>query len=147
MAFRGQHQHSLDAKDRLTVPSKFRDQLADGVVLVKSPDPCLWLMPRKDFDSIVERYIAPHSPFGQQARRLRRVLNANAEETELDSAGRIRVPRKLAEMGGLDGACAVVGSMEYIEIWNAETWQKESEALDADFSDIAEEFAGTGTAT
>lgn len=141
MAFRGQHEHSLDAKDRLTVPSKFRDQLADGVVLVKGPDPCLWLMPSDRFDSMVERYIAPHSPFGADARRLRRVFNANAEETELDSAGRVRVARRLADAAELDGACAVVGSGEYIEIWNAASWEKENEAVSGDFFEIAENFA------
>lgn len=142
MAFRGQYEHSLDAKDRLTVPSAFRDQLAGEVVLVKGPDPCLWLMSKTDFESIAERYIAPHSPLGADARRLRRVLNANASEGELDSAGRVRVTHKLAEAAGLDGTCAVVGAGEYVEIWNAAAWQEESELLASQFVEIAESFAG-----
>ncbi|MCO5315452.1 MAG: division/cell wall cluster transcriptional repressor MraZ [Solirubrobacterales bacterium] len=142
MAFRGQYEHSLDVKDRLTVPSAFRDQLAGEVVLVKGPDPCLWLMAKEDFDRIAERYIAPHSLLGADARRLRRVLNSNATEGELDSAGRIRVTRKQAETAGLDGTCAVVGAGEYVEIWNAESWQKESELLADEFGEIAESFAG-----
>lgn len=144
MAFRGQHEHSLDAKDRLTVPSGFRDQLAGDVVLAKGPDTCLWLMPKPVFEDMVEKFVAPHSPFSVNARRLRRVLNANAIEGELDSAGRIRVPRKLAEAAGLDGSCAINGAGEYVEIWNATAWQEESELLD--FAQIAEDFAGTGDA-
>jgi len=142
VAFRGQHEHSLDAKDRLTVPSGFRAELSGEVVLAKAPDTCLWLMPKDTFEDMVEKFVAPHSPFSANARRLRRVLNANAIEGELDAAGRIRVPRKLAEAAGLDGTCAINGAGEYIEIWNAAAWQEEGELLD--FATIAEESARAG---
>lgn len=141
MSFSGQDEHSLDAKDRLTVPSKHRNKLADGVVLVKAPDACLWLMPREHFDSIVERYVAPHSPFSEAARKLRRALHSNAEETELDSAGRIRIPRRLADAANLDGSCTLTGAGEYLEIWNAKTWQDNNGTLEVDFFRIAEDFA------
>lgn len=142
MAFRGQYEHSLDSKDRLTVPSVFREALAGEFVLAKGPDPCLWLMPKQDFEAMSAQYIAPHSPFGANSRRLRRFFNANATEGELDSAGRVRVARKLIEAAGLDGTCAVVGAGDYIEIWSAEAWQKETELLESEFAEIAESMAG-----
>lgn len=142
MAFRGQHEHSLDSKDRLTVPSKFREGLAEGVVLSKGPDACLWMMTDKAFQQMEDEYIKPHSPFGSKARQLRRVFNSSAEEGELDSAGRVRIPKHLAESAGLDGACAVIGAGDYIEIWNAEAWKKEEEMLKGAFTEIAEGLSG-----
>lgn len=144
MAFRGQHEHSLDSKDRLTVPRKFRDALADGYVLAKGPDACLWLYATKDFDAMADRYVAPHSPFGADARNLRRMLNASADEGDLDSAGRIRIPEPLKSMAGLEGACTVVGAGEYIEIWSAEAWAKVNAELQDQFAEVAENLAGAG---
>lgn len=142
MAFRGQHEHSLDSKDRLTVPRKFRAALDDGYVLAKGPDACLWLYATKDFDDMEERYVAPHSPFGADARDLRRMLNTSADEGELDAAGRIRIPELLKAAAGLDGSCAVVGTGQYIEIWNSDAWAKKNEELLGKFAAVAENLAG-----
>ena len=138
MAFRGQHEHSLDSKDRLTVPARFRKALSKGLVVAKGPDRCLWLLPEKSFDRISEQYIAPLSPFGENARRMRRLFNSGAAEGELDSAGRVRIPRHLVEAAGLEGSCTVVGAGEYLEIWNTEQWDKENDRLQKDFPEIAE---------
>lgn len=142
MAFRGQHEHSLDSKDRLTVPRKFRAALDDGYVLAKGPDACLWLYATKDFDEMEDRYVAPHSPFGANARDLRRMLNASADEGELDAAGRIRIPELLKGLAGLEGACTVVGAGQYIEIWNGDAWAKKNEELLGQFAEVAENLAG-----
>ncbi|MBK5233069.1 MAG: division/cell wall cluster transcriptional repressor MraZ [Thermoleophilia bacterium] len=142
MAFRGQHEHSLDSKDRLTVPSKFREGLAEGVVLSKGPDACLWMMTDQAFQEIEDDYIKTHSPFGATARDLRRVFNSSAEEGELDSAGRVRIPKNLIKDAGLEGECAVIGAGDYVEIWNAEAWKKEDERLKGSFAEIAEGLSG-----
>ena len=143
MAFRGQHEHSLDSKDRLTVPRKFRAALDEGYVLAKGPDACLWLYSTKDFDAMEERYVAPHSPFRADARNLRRMINASADEGNLDAAGRIRIPDNLKELAGIEGACTVVGAGDYIEIWNEGTWAKLSQDLLSQFGDVAENLAGS----
>jgi len=72
MAFRGLYEHSLDSKDRLTVPSRFRSSLADGVVLSKGFDPCVWVHTTAEFEELSDRFLSPHSPFGKDARALRR---------------------------------------------------------------------------
>ncbi len=142
MAFRGQHEHSLDSKDRLTVPAKYRDALSDGVVLAKGPDTCLWLTTAKDFDAISDTYIEPHSPFSSNARKMRRLFNSGAFESELDSAGRVRIPPYLIEGAGLDGPCTVVGAGAYLEIWSTAAWEQENEKLQSEFGEIAEGMAG-----
>ena len=144
MAFRGVYEHSLDSKDRLTVPARFRAMLADGVVLSKSLDPCVWLYTPNEFESIAERYISPHSPFTPEARELRRRFHGSSFDETLDSAGRIRLPKMLVEHAGLDGPCALVGAGEYLEIWNADAWAKLQADLDARGPDIAQGLIGGG---
>ncbi len=142
MAFRGQYEHSLDSKDRLTVPAKFRKDLSDRAVIVKGPDSCLWLMTEKSFDALSDQYIAPHSPFGNNARKMRRLFNSGAADGELDAAGRFSIPRNLIEAAGLDGACTVIGAGEYLEIWNTDEWDREQQKLEAEFAEIAEGMSG-----
>jgi MraZ protein len=144
MAFRGLYEHSLDAKDRLTVPSRFRAALADGIVLSKGFDPCVWVYPTSEFEQLSDRFLAPHSPFGKDARSLRRRFHGGSFDEKLDSAGRIRLPKHLIEHADLDGACVVVGAGEYLEIWNAEAWAKQEEELDASAPEIAEGLATNG---
>ena len=144
MAFRGQYEHSLDSKDRLTVPAKFRKDLSDRAVIVKGPDSCLWLMTEKAFDALSEQYIAPHSPFGNNARKMRRLFNSGAADGELDSAGRVSIPKNLIEAAGLDGSCTVIGAGEYLEIWNSAEWDHEQQKLQAEFPEIAEGMSGEG---
>jgi len=143
VAFRGIYEHSLDSKDRLTVPSRFRAALSDGVVLSKGFDPCVWLHTPDGYEDLSTRFLAPHSPFGREARSMRRRFHGGSFDEKLDSAGRIRVPKSLLEHAGLDGACVVVGNGEYLEIWNAEAWAKQEEELDARAPEIAEGLAGT----
>ena len=144
MAVRGVYEHSLDSKDRLTVPARFRAMLADGVVLSKSLDPCVWLYTPSEFESIAERYISPHSPFTQEARELRRRFHGSSFDETLDSAGRVRLPKMLVDHAGLDGPCALVGAGEYLEIWNADAWTNLQADLDARGSDIAQGLLGGG---
>ncbi len=141
MAFRGLYEHSLDSKDRLTIPARFRSALADGVVLSKSFDACVWVQTAESFEALADRFLSPHSPFGMDARKLRRRFHGGSSDETLDSAGRIRIPKNLIEHAGLDGACVIVGTGEYLEIWNAEAWAKQEEDLDEEASEIAEGLA------
>ncbi|HEX8959792.1 MAG TPA: division/cell wall cluster transcriptional repressor MraZ [Solirubrobacterales bacterium] len=145
MAFRGLYEHSLDSKDRLTVPSRFRAALADGIVLSKGFDPCVWVHTTGEFEQLSDRFLAPHSPFGGDARRLRRHFHGGSFDETLDSAGRIRIPRPLIEYAGLAGPCVVIGAGEYLEIWNAEAWTRQEEELNASAPQIAEGLAANGT--
>ena len=142
MAFRGLYEHSLDSKDRLTVPARFRSALADGVVLSKGFDTCVWLQTTADFERLSDRFLAPHSPFGADARKLRRRFHGGSFDEKLDSAGRVRLPRPLIEHAALAGSCVIVGAGEYLEIWDAERWAQQEAALDAEAAEIAEGLAG-----
>ena len=117
-----------------------------AVVLSKGFDPCVWVHTTAEFEQLSDRFLSPHSPFGHDARQLRRRFHGGSFDEKLDSAGRIRVPKPLIEHAGLDGNCVVIGAGEYLEIWNAEAWAKQEEELDAAAPEIAEGLAAAGAA-
>jgi MraZ protein len=141
LAFRGQYEHSLDSKDRLTVPSRFRAPLADGVVLAAGLDPCVEVYSVQDHARFEQRFLADLNPLNRQGRMMRRRFHARSQDERLDSAGRIRLPGHLIEHAGLEGACVVVGVADHLEIWNAERWAAEFSEIDATALEVAEELA------
>ena len=92
MAFHGTFEHTLDAKHRLTVPSRFRAQLAGKVFLVKGPDRCISVYPEQTYSAMTHAALAGLNPFSPEARELRRFFNGNAVDVELDTAGRVMLP-------------------------------------------------------
>lgn len=141
MAFRGQYEHSLDSKGRVTIPAKRRAQLADGVVLLKGLDECVDLYPVEAYERFTERFLSGINPLGAEGRLLHRRFNTQADETELDSAGRVRVPDHLAAHAGLEGRCMVVGVGDHLEIWDAERWRTHEAEIDERAAAIAEGLA------
>jgi MraZ protein len=146
LAFRGLYEHSLDSKDRLTVPARFRSALADGVVLSKGLDPCVDLYTPDAFERVSDTYLAPHSPFSADARKMRRRFHGGAFDEKLDSAGRVRLPKPLIEHAGLEGPCVIVGAGDNLEIWDGEAWSRHQTELDAAAAEIAESLAEQGEA-
>ena len=145
MSFRGQFEHSLDAKDRLTVPSKFRAALTEGVVLLKGLHPSVWVFSPEGYDRFTERFLADLSPLGSKGRDMHLYFGANSFDEKLDSAGRIHLPRKLISHASLsEGPAMVVGAEERFEIWSPDGWAKHEARMDADIVEIAESLAEGG---
>ncbi len=122
MAFRGTFDHTLDAKNRLTIPAKFRAALADGVVLAKGVEPCVAIWRPADYDAYTAAALAGLNPLSPQARDMQRFFSANAFDTELDSAGRVMIPTFLVEHSGLQRDVVVTGAGQCLEIWGRERW-------------------------
>jgi MraZ protein len=142
LSFRGQFEHNLDAKDRLTVPSRFRAALADGVVLAKGLDPSVWVFSPDGYERFTERFLGETNPLGRRGRMMRRHFHGNSFDERLDSAGRIRISRKLLEHAGLgEGPCVVIGSDDWFELWSPERWAAYEREMDAEISDVAENLA------
>lgn len=120
--FRSQHEHSLDDKDRLTIPSRYRHRFAEGCTIVAGADPCLEIHPPAELEQLEEQSLAPLGRMSKDARRLRRRMYGNSDETALDSAGRIRISKELIAHAGLSGTCKLVGAGECIEIWHPKAW-------------------------
>ena len=93
----GEHEHSLDDKNRLTLPAKLRAAFEEGVVLARELDGCLAAYPRAEWEKLVER-IAALDPLGEDARRMKRHFFAGASQGELDRQGRLVVPNHAARV-------------------------------------------------
>jgi len=124
LAFHGTFDHTLDAKNRLTVPSKFRSTLAGKVFLVKGGEPCLSVYPEETYTRMTVSALAGLNPLSTQARELSRLFYSNAMESELDGAGRIMLPPRFMEHAGITSRDVVVaGAGACLELWDRSTWE------------------------
>jgi MraZ protein len=138
LAFRGQYEHSLDAKNRLNVPAKFRAAFADGVVLQKWLEPCVALWTPTQFESFTDSFLGGLNPLSRERRRLSTYFSGNSWDVELDSAGRVTLNPPLIEHAGIGKEVVVVGNVDHLEIWDRGRWQSHQQELDSDIVGIAE---------
>lgn len=143
MAFRGTFDYSLDAKNRLTVPAKFRSTLADGIVLAKTLDPCVALWRPEDYDAQVNATLSNFAPGSPEATKYKRFSSANAFDTELDAAGRVMIPAFLLEHADLKKEVVVTGAGDSLEIWDRQVWSDYNDALAGDVTDITSRLGHT----
>jgi MraZ protein len=144
LAFRGHYEYTLDAKNRLTIPAKFRAALSNGVVLAKALDPCVSIWTPPGWEEFTDRAVSSRDPYSGKARELQRYFHAGSFDAQLDSAGRIMLPPLLIRHAGLEKEVVVVGNYNSIEVWNRETWRAYERELDATASETAERLAEQG---
>jgi len=136
--FLGTHSPRLDDKGRLFLPAKFRDELAEGLVITKGQERCLFVFPVAEFGRIAEQLrAAPVTHKG--ARAYGRVFFASASDEVPDKQGRITIPQHLREYAGLSKDCVVIGASSRVEIWDAAAWQAYLEESEPGFADVEEE--------
>ncbi|MBQ0059732.1 MAG: division/cell wall cluster transcriptional repressor MraZ [Lachnospiraceae bacterium] len=137
--FLNTYEHSLDAKGRLIIPSKYRDAIPDGVVIVtRGWDGNLVAYTREAFENYMRSW-QDMSNFDPQVRKYKRFLSNNAEQCELDKQGRILISQKLRDHAHLEKDVIISGNYETFEIWSPERWDEISEFGDDDT--IAAEIA------
>ena len=147
MAFRGSFDHTLDAKNRLTIPARLRKPLGDGVVVSLQRDApnCISIWCAGDFGPHVETLLEGIHPLSEDYGRIERFFNANSAELELDAAGRVMVPAKLLERAGLGKDVTVIGAGNRLEVWDREAWAQEDEQLSSAVKEIGPGSAGGHT--
>lgn len=125
----GQYQHNIDAKGRLFIPAKFREELGEAFYVTIGLDGCLSVYSNAKWDDLMEKYDA--LPIVKA--RSMRALFANAARCEPDGQGRILIPGKLREYAKLEKEVIINGAGKCLELWNPERWAPiETEGLDAD---------------
>jgi len=130
MAFSGTFDYTLDAKNRLTVPAKFRSSLSESVVLARGTERCVTIWPKRDFERFVAGALEGLHPISPEADKLKRYFFANSFETELDSAGRVMVPPRLLHHANLVKDVVVNGMDDRIEVWDRAAWADYDAELD-----------------
>ena len=139
--FMGEYNHTVDAKGRLIVPSKFREQLGDEFVVTKGLDGCLFVYENTEWKALEEKLHALPLT-NANARKFSRFFLAGATTCEVDKQGRILLPAVLREFAKIDKAAVLVGVGRRIEIWSRDNWNQ-SNTYD-DMEEIAENMEGLG---
>jgi MraZ protein len=137
----GAYDHTIDDKNRLTLPAKYREAFKDGVVVTRGLDGCLYAYRRPDWDRLVESRLAPLDPLSPETRRLQRFFYAGASESELDKQGRMMIPAQLIEHAKLGKEVVVAGVNDRLEIWDRAAWRKELAEVEGSAEDVAERLA------
>lgn len=120
--FSGEYAHSIDEKGRLTIPAKFRAELAMGGMITRGFDQNLLVYPQEYWNAITD--VASHLSLTKpEDRLLSRVIYAGATECQPDGQGRVIVPQYLRDYAGIGTEVVVVGIGKYIEVWSAEAWR------------------------
>jgi len=139
--FMGEYNHTVDAKGRLIVPSKFREQLGEEFVVTKGLDGCLFVYENTEWKALEEKLHALPLT-NANARKFSRFFLAGATTCEVDKQGRILLPAILREFAKIDKDAVLVGVGSRIEIWSREIWNQ-SNTYD-DMEEIAENMEGLG---
>jgi MraZ protein len=138
--FMGEYNHTIDAKGRLIVPTKFREQLGEAFVITKGNDGCLAIYTNEAWETFLGKIQT--LPANNHIRTYVRNIVGSSLEVVTDKQGRILVPGNLREHAGLDKDVVLVGVIDKIEVWDKERWQAQTNISNMD--DIAEEMAELG---
>jgi MraZ protein len=137
----GEHEHTLDDKNRLTLPARFRQAFADGIVVTRGMDGCLFAYTPEDWRSLVEGRLATLDPLSKEGRRMQRFFYAGAAEAELDKQGRVGIPNALLEHAKLGRDVVVAGVHDHLEIWDRAAWRLELAEVEGSAEHVAERLA------
>ena len=145
--FTGEYNHSVDAKGRLILPSRFREEMGGKCVVSKGYDGCLNIYTVEEWERFVES-LKNLSPHNSAARRVLRIFSSGATPCELDKQGRIVIPPNLREYGDMTEEkteVVVVGGFEKIEVWTVDRWKQYNEGEDAmTLEEAGESLTGMG---
>ncbi|MBR2677525.1 MAG: division/cell wall cluster transcriptional repressor MraZ [Solobacterium sp.] len=135
--FMGEYRHSLDAKNRLIIPSRFREELGDAFVITRYLDGCLTVYTTEQWERITSKLAA--IPMTSKAgRQFSRIFLSKAVTCEPDSQGRVQLPQALIKAAEITKKCVVIGTGDHVEIWSEERWEDYSEIPDDSFEEAAE---------
>ena len=136
----GEFEHTIDDKNRLTLPAKFRQELADGLVVTRGMDGCLYAYARDDWARLADR-IRALDPLSREARVMQRHFFSGAAAGELDKQGRMVLPATLLASAGIGREVTVAGVYDHLEIWDRAAWREHLKEVEGSAEHVAERLA------
>lgn len=137
--FLGEYLHTFDAKNRISLPAKFRKALGKTVIITRGLDHCLYVFAKRAWEKEAARYAAQVN--GRAAERgLARLFLAGSFESDIDSAGRVLVPENLKSYARLATKAVVAGVADRVELWEEEAWQRYTADIERDAEALAEKL-------
>lgn len=138
--FIGEFQHNLDAKGRIVIPGKFRDELQNTFILARGLDGCLTIYSLKQWDKLFEE-VNKLPTTKKAARQYIRMLTSTASDCTLDNQGRIQIPSFLSKMVNITKEVVIIGANDHIEIWDKATWDAYYLDASENFEEVAENLS------
>lgn len=139
----GEYKHTLDEKNRISIPSKFRAVLGKKIVITKGLDNCLSLYSLKDWNKIAEQ-LGQLSFTQSDARNFNRFLLASAHEVSIDGVGRVLIPETLCTFAKIKSKVVFAGMYNRVEIWDEDTWTTFNDQVSKNADTIAEKLGQIG---
>ena len=139
----GQYNHNVDDKGRLSVPTKFREELGISFIVTKGLDNCLFAYSKEEWAKFEEK-LKSLPLTNPNARNFIRFFFAGATECEIDKQGRINLPQSLREYAGLTKEVSVIGVLTRVEIWDKEKWNNYTSPENMDVDEIANQMSNLG---
>lgn len=141
----GTYFHTIDDKNRISLPSKFRKEMGRKVVVTPGLDSCLFIFTAKQWESISERLSGDGaSMFRSDNRSLNRYLLGMAIEVEVDAAGRMLIPEHLRDRAKLRSRAVFVGVRDRVEIWDEDSWKSYAKGVEGKADQLAEKYGEAG---
>ncbi|MFA6252839.1 MAG: division/cell wall cluster transcriptional repressor MraZ [Patescibacteria group bacterium] len=141
--FIGEYKYNLDDKNRLAIPSKFRNLFPDGAVITKGLDNCLFIYTAKEWQKLVDKL--SNLPISQaKSRAFSRMMLAGAMDVVLDKQGRIILPDYLKQFADLNKQVVLAGLYNRLEVWDEKAWSKYQRVSEKDSNQISEGLVDLG---
>jgi MraZ protein len=137
----GEFDHTIDEKNRLTLPAKFRQAFAGGLVVTRGMDGCLYVFPREEWEASVEARLAELDPLSKEGRLMQRYFYSGAADADPDKQGRVMVPTALSEHAGLGRDVVIAGVRDHLEIWDRAKWREHVREIEGSAEHVAERLA------
>jgi MraZ protein len=142
--FIGEYRHTFDAKNRISLPAKFRKELGTSVIVTRGLDHCLYVFTKASWKKEAAKMSA-HSTGSAAGRGLARLMLAGASEADVDSAGRILIPDYLKTFAGLSIKSVIAGVSDHVEVWDEQAWETYTKDIERDADAFAEKLGDTGS--
>jgi MraZ protein len=139
--FLGEYEHTIDDKNRLTLPARFREAFTKGCVVTRGMDGCLSVYAQDEWERFVALRLEGLDPFTREARQMRRFVFAGAVEAVPDKQGRVMLPPALVDHAKLGREVVVAGVHDHVEIWNRAAWRTHLEEVEGSAELVAERLA------
>ncbi len=139
----GEYIHTIDEKNRVSMPAKFRQELGKKIIITPGLGKCLFIFTTKEWEKVSKKLSDSDSDLSflsSDQRSFNRYMFGRAAEVEIDSIGRILVPDFLKERIGLKNSVAIIGVKDRVEVWSENAWSEQKEIVEKQAEQLAEKL-------
>lgn len=141
---KGEYGHNIDAKGRLIIPAKFRDELGERFVVTKGMEHCLYVHPEEQWKAFEEKLNELPTTTDKNARQFAYFFQGSAVDADLDKQGRILIPQTLRSYAGIEKEVIFIGMGKRAEIWDKKKWEEKNAVVESSIEDVAFDMEKSG---